>query len=213
MPSHIFRNEIPSDQEMEGCVVCLHGRGTTGKDLMPIAEEIAIPSLRWIFPDAPLPFPDGFEGRMWYASPPDQDAGIRESRILLTELLNQLIVEDSIPSRQIVLMGFSQGAVMSLDVGIRFPIPLAGLVALSGFLYSPEAVPEEKSPASTGTPILLVHGIADPVVSVEGSRQALTTLRKEGYRVDLQEYPMGHEVIPEEILLIRNHLSQFLKIQ
>ncbi|MFQ5580875.1 MAG: alpha/beta hydrolase [Nitrospiria bacterium] len=211
MATRIFWNEVPASQAVEGCVVFLHGRGTTGKDLMPLADEIAFPSLRWIFPDAPFPFLEDFDGRMWFASPPEQHGGIIKSRILLSELLDHLIVENQIPSRKIVLMGFSQGAVMSLDVGIRFHLPLAGLIAMSGFLHSPETVPEEKSPASAEMPILLVHGMADPVVKVDGSRQALSTLRKEGYTVNLQEYPMGHQVIPEEIVLIRKHLSQFLE--
>lgn len=197
---------------MEGCVVFLHGRGTTGEDLMPLADEIALPSLRWIFPDAPLPFLEDFDGRMWFASPPDQQGGIIKSRSLLFELLNQLIEKEQTPPQQIVLMGFSQGAVMSLDVGLRFPKRLAGLVAMSGFLPSPETIPAEKSPASAEMPILLVHGTGDDVVNVDGSRQALDVFRKEGYTVDLQEYAMGHQVIPEEILLIRNHLTKLLNL-
>lgn len=180
---------------------------------MPLADEVALPSLRWIFPDAPFPFLEYFDGRMWFASPPDQHGGIRKSRAFLFELLNHLIEKEQTPSQEIVLMGFSQGAVMGLDVGLRFPLRLAGLVAMSGFLPSPETIAAEKSPESAQMPILLVHGTADAVVNVEGSRQALATLRKEGYTVDLQEYPMGHQVIPEEITLIRNHLTKFLKLQ
>jgi len=213
MSAHFLWNEIPPAQPMEGCVVFLHGRGTIGKDLMPLADEFSLPSPRWIFPDAPLPFLEDFDGRMWFASPPDQHSGIRKSRMLLFDLLNHLIEKGQISARKIVLMGFSQGAVVSLDVGLRFPKLLAGLVAMSGFLSSPEAIPTEKSPASAKMPILLVHGSADAVVNVNGSRQALDTLRKEGYTVDLKEYPMGHQVISEEITLIRNHLIKFLQLQ
>ncbi|MFQ5780126.1 MAG: alpha/beta hydrolase [Nitrospiria bacterium] len=213
MRNSLHWNEIQSSRPIQGCVVFLHGRGTTGKDLMPLAEEITIPSLRWVFPDAPFPFPEDFGGRMWFAPPSDREEGLGESRLLLFDLLDHLIERDHVPAEQIVLMGFSQGAVMCLDVGLRFPKRLAALMALSGFLPSPEILPAEKSPASTGMPILLVHGTMDEVVRVDGSRQAYATLLKEGYAVRLQEYPMGHQVIPEEIAFIRHHLVRFLHIR
>lgn len=193
-------------------MITLHGRGTTGEDLIPLADEIALPGIRWIFPDAPFPFPDDFGGRMWYTSPPQGQSGILESRRLLFDLLDTLMTREGIPSDRIALIGFSQGAVMSLDVGLRYPQPLAAMIALSGYLASPEKLTAEKSPASIKTPILLVHGTMDEVVPVDGSRKAHTVLVKEGYQPRLEEYPMGHQVIPEEIQLIGDFLKTQLRI-
>lgn len=116
-------------------MITLHGRGTTGEDLMPLADEIALPGIHWIFPDAPSLF-RRLRGRMWYSSPPQGQSGILESRRLLFDLLDQLITREGIPSDRIALTGFSQGAVMSLDVGLRYPQPLAAIIALSGYLAS-----------------------------------------------------------------------------
>lgn len=210
MPNRLQWNEVKASGPLQGCVVTLHGRGTTGSDLMPLADEIALPGLRWIFPDAPFPFPGDFGGQMWYASPPMTGGGILESRRLLFELLDDLTLKEKIPSERTVLMGFSQGAVMSLDVGLRYANRLAAIIALSGYLASPERLAAEKSPASQETPILIIHGTMDEVLPVEGSRRAHAALSQEGFRSSFKEYPMGHQVIPEEMGFIRDYLLKTL---
>lgn len=212
MAERLEWREKPSSGPLKGCLVVLHGRGTTGEDLMPLAEEIGLPGLRWIFPDAPFPFPDEFGGRMWYGSPPERQTGIVQSRRMLFDLLNRLIKQEGISSDRIVLAGFSQGAVISLDVGLRFPERLAGLIAMSGYLAAPETLSAEKSSAGKGMPILLLHGTIDEVVPAEGSRAALPILLKEGFQARLQEYPIGHQVIPEEIDFIRAFLKNLLSL-
>ena len=99
---------------------------------------------------------------------------------------------------------------MALDVGLRYPKKIGALIALSGFLAAPDKLHQEKSRASKSVPILLVHGTGDGVVSVEGSREARTLLLEEGYDVTLKEYAMAHQIIPEEITLIREHLKSHL---
>ncbi|MDC4225734.1 MAG: dienelactone hydrolase family protein [Candidatus Manganitrophus sp.] len=191
MPNRLEQRERAPSGRVEGCVITLHGRGTTGEDLMPLADEIALPGMHWIFPDAPFPFPDDFGGRMWYSSPPQGQSGILESRRLLFDLLDRLITREGIPSDRIALTGFSQGAVMSLDVGLRYPQPLAAIIALSGYLASPETLAAEKSPASIKTPILLVHGTMDEVVPVDGSRKAHAVLVREGISGSIEEVSDG----------------------
>ncbi len=173
---------------------------------MPLADEINLPQLRWIFPDAPFPFPDLLGGKMWFGSSAGNSSGIITSRELLLDLLDNLIGDDHLIPNKIALLGFSQGAVMGLDVGVRYPSRLGTLVALSGFLAQPEKLSKEKSPASGNMPILLAHGTEDEIVNVEGSRHAQNKLLKAGYSAELQEYPMGHQIITEEIKLIRDHL-------
>ncbi len=199
----------PSDHP-KGCVITLHGRGTSGQDLIPISEAVDLPDLYWVFPDAPFPFPDLLGGMMWYGSTTGKYSDIQTSRKLLFDLLDHVIKKNHIPSESIALLGFSQGAVMSLDVGLRYPHKIGALIALSGFLAAPEKLKEEKSPASKNVPILLAHGTMDEVVSVKGSREAQNILISEGYSAELKEYPMGHQIIPEEITLIRDHLKTHL---
>ncbi|VAX29147.1 hypothetical protein MNBD_NITROSPIRAE01-1248 [hydrothermal vent metagenome] len=199
----------PTDSE-KGCVITLHGRGTSGEDLMPLANDIDLPNLRWIFPDAPFPFPDLLGGLMWYGSRTGNSNGILSSRKLLFDLLDHLIDEEGVPPEDIALLGFSQGAVMALDVALRYSKRVGALIAMSGFLATPEKLNKEKSLESLSVPILLAHGVEDEVVSVDGSREALKTLMDEGYTVALQEYDMGHQIVPEEIVHIREHLQSHL---
>lgn len=201
-----WKEILPTDTE-KGCVITLHGRGTTGADLMPLADDIDLPNLRWIFPDAPFPFPDLLGGFMWYGSRTGNSNGILNSRKLLFDLLDHLIDEDGVSPENIALLGFSQGAVMSLDVGLRYPKKIGALIAMSGFLATPEKLNREKSPESLSVPILLAHGREDEVVSIDGSHEAQKTLMEEGYAVTLQEYEMGHQIVPEEIAHIREHLQ------
>jgi phospholipase/carboxylesterase len=211
MPDRLDWDELAPSGPMEGCVVVLHGRGVTGEDLVPLASEIGLNRVRWIFPDAPFPFPNG-SGRMWYGFSPDTEEGIRASRRLLFDLLDHLIENEKVPAEKLVLIGFSQGAVMSLDAGLRYPKKLAMIIALSGYLSLPERLSAEKSPGSLQLPIVLIHGTEDGVVPVEGSRKAEAALLKEGYPVRLYEYPMGHEVIPQEMQRIRDELKQVLSL-
>jgi len=201
------RVDLPSMvQPALGCVVTLHGRGVTGEDLVPLAQELRLPSLRFVFPNAPFGFMEFSNGRAWYESPPRAHEGLIESRQLLFRLLEELEREGVNPGR-IVLMGFSQGAVMSLDAGIRYPKRLAGVIALSGYLYSADSLGTEKSAASHGLPILIAHGIYDDVLPLAGARQAGKVLQAHGFQTRLLEYPMGHQVVPDELEEVRSFLK------
>lgn len=205
-PRGLERIDLPPRGEAAvGCLITLHGRGVTGEDLVPIARELDLPRLRYIFPHAPLPFPSTWGGRAWYELPPDDAEGIHQSCRLLTALIEELVADGWAPER-IALAGFSQGAVMSLDVGLRYPKRMAGVLALSGYLHAPERLRAERSPEAIGTPILLCHGTEDPLLPIDGSRQAARLLTAEGFSVTLKEYPMGHEVIPEEIAEVKRFL-------
>ena len=193
-----------------GCVIVLHGRGTTGSDLIPVAEAADLPGVRWVFPDAPFPFPGVWGGRMWFGPLSGDAEGIAESRRLLFDLIAAVRRDRSLAPGRIGLFGFSQGAVMALDVVTRLPERLGAVVAFSGFLAHAEALRPAPSPESSKTPILLAHGTEDEIVSVDGSRRAREALAEAGYPVSLREFPIGHEIVPEEIALLRSHFSKHL---
>jgi phospholipase/carboxylesterase len=195
-----------------GCIIVLHGRGVTGQDLASLAGEISLDGIRWIFPDGPMEMPGSWGGRAWYEIPPDPPRGIFQSRKLLFGLIEWLESE-SIPSRRIALMGFSQGAVMSLDVGLRYPKRIAGIVAMSGYLALPDTLRSEKSPTAAGLPILMTHGKNDDVLPVDGARKAQAILRAEGASVRLSEYLMGHQVIPEVLGEVENFLVKIFETE
>jgi phospholipase/carboxylesterase len=142
--------------------------------------------------------------------PKENGRGISISRERLLQLLEE-IENSGIPSNQILLGGFSQGAVMSLEAGLRFKKKLCGIIALSGYLHAPERLSGEKSLCNAKTPILICHGEEDDVLPLEGSREAARFLEGEGYPVSLHEYPIGHQVIPEELGVVRQFVLTSLQ--
>jgi phospholipase/carboxylesterase len=195
-----------------GCIVALHGRGVTGEDLAPLADEIGLDGIQWIFPDGPMELPGPWGGRAWYEIPPDLPQGILQSRKLLFDLIDRL-ERGKVPSGRIALMGFSQGAVLSIDVGVRYPRRIAGVAAMSGYLAFPETLAAEKSPAAAGLPILMTHGKNDDVLPVDWAREAQAVLRTEGFSVRLHEYLMGHQVIPEALSEVKKFLNRIFEME
>lgn len=193
-----------------GCFVFIHGLGVNGKDLMPLAAQLNLPQTKFVFPNGPFSVEYSYEGRAWYELPRETGNGIRVSRRGITELL-QKIELSGIPSNQIILGGFSQGAVISLEAGLRYPNKICGIISLSGYLHAPERLSTEKSLANLGIPVLVCHGEEDDVLSIEGSREAARILEKEGYHISYHEYSMGHQVIGEELYVMRQFILTSLQ--
>ncbi|HSG06387.1 MAG TPA: hypothetical protein VLB09_08310, partial [Nitrospiria bacterium] len=145
-------------------------------------------------------------GRAWFDSSSPDHEGLRGSRKKIFGLLEE-VEKDGIPADRIILGGFSQGAVASLDAGLRYPRRIGGIIGMSGFLAWPDLLKDEMSPAAAGLPILLTHGKNDEVLPVDGAREAQAALRTLGFDVCLREYLMAHEVVPE----VLDEIKKFLK--
>jgi phospholipase/carboxylesterase len=129
-----------------GTVIWLHGLGASGDDFAPVVPHMQLPDVRFIFPHAPVRPITIFEGdavRAWYDITTLGESPDRETMadvIVSAELINRLIereMERGIPSKNIVLMGFSQGAAMALHVGHRFHKPLMAVLVFSGYILKP----------------------------------------------------------------------------
>lgn len=134
-------------------------------------------------------------GWAWYDVPPDVLPGITRSASLLADLLDEITGRDPVRAARTILGGFSQGAVMTLDVGLNYRPRLAGLVAMSGYLFD-----EARSFAYTDDappPVCLVHGAFDDVVAVTRGRDARRALKNHGITPEYEEFPMGHEISNE----------------
>jgi phospholipase/carboxylesterase len=195
-------------------VVLLHGFGASADDLLPLADEIAqdgAPSIRYAFPEAPLEI-SGVYGaaRAWWmlelaqledelrrSAPRDRRGevpdGLPEARAQVLRLLDQLDARFPMPHAELVLGGFSQGAMLALDVALHLPRPPAGLLLLSGTLIN-EAQWQPRLASLRGVPILQSHGRADnllPYAAAEGLRDRL---RAAGAAVEWHSFVGGHEI-------------------
>lgn len=189
---------IPSSSpDATALFVGLHGWGANAKDLASLAEFMDLSDYELLFPDGPLPHPQGFGGRMWYGFPlgyafdanlGDQD-DLNQSRQLLKDWLLSLEATTGIPLSRTLLAGFSQGGAMALDIGTQ--LPLAGLMILSGYLHAPLQNVQPSLP-----PILVVHGRQDPVVPLSAAQRSRDALEALGAPVTYHEFNMGHEIQP-----------------
>ena len=191
-------------------VIWLHGLGADGHDFEPIVPELGLPrghGIKFIFPHAPerpVTINGGMVMRAWYdVAAPDltqreDEAGLQDSADHVRGFIAAEL-ERGIPSRRIVLAGFSQGGAIALFAGLRFAEPLAGILALSSYLPVPSRLAHEASTSNKDTPILMAHGLLDPIIPVHQGEISAGLLRQQTYAVEWKTYPMPHSVCPAEI--------------
>jgi phospholipase/carboxylesterase len=199
-----------------GSVIWLHGLGADGHDFADIVPQLHLPEnlpIRFIFPHAPIrPITINANMRMraWYDIysledlTQEDEAGILQTEKSINELIRAEI-DNGIPSNRIILAGFSQGGAMALFAGLRYPQPLAGILALSTYL------PLANQPLQTANrniPIFMAHGRFDPVLPMSLGQQTYMLLKKLNYPIEWHEYPMEHQVCAEEIAAISQWLRQ-----
>ena len=204
----------------QASVIWMHGLGADGNDFASLPLQLGISpdlAVRYVFPHAPfipVTLNMGMRMRAWYdivdlGARGQDEAGIRRSAASIEDLIARQ-VDRGVPSSRIVLAGFSQGAAMALFTGVRHAAPLAGILALSGYLPLHEALAAEATEANHQVEILQVHGQHDDVVPYRIGHASATWLRAAGYHVDWREYPMAHQVCPEEVQEIGRWLTRVL---
>jgi phospholipase/carboxylesterase len=163
----------------------------------------------------PVTVNGGYVMPAWYdiigRGPMDQEdaTGIHRSASAITQLIEREAGR-GIAYDKIVLAGFSQGCAMALQIGLRFPHKLAGIMALSGYLPLAASLNTEKHSANQNTPIFMAHGMYDTVVIPERAEASYDLLEKMGYPVTWNEYPMEHSVNREELMDISRFLQSVL---
>jgi phospholipase/carboxylesterase len=210
--------EIETGRWPTASVLWLHGLGADGHDFVPIVPALGLPAepaVRFVFPHAPyrpVTLNGGYVMRAWYDIGPGTN-GFTQNRTHLDEAeaaLRALVAREAgrgIDTRRIVLGGFSQGATVALQTGLRFGQPLAGLLILSVAAAHAAELAAGVHPANAATPLFLAHGSADPLVPFALGCAAHAALAAAGLTVEWHSYPMGHSVCPEEIRDIGRWLS------
>jgi phospholipase/carboxylesterase len=213
--------EIETGSQPVASIIWLHGLGADGHDFEPIVPELDLPespAIRFVFPHAPyrpVTVNSGQVMRAWYDIAMDgrgfhqDETQIRDSEQTLRRLIAQER-DRGIDSRRIVLAGFSQGAAMALHTGLRYPAPLAGIMALSMPIPLPERIASELHSANAHVPVFLAHGTQDQVVPYPMGEYGHRLLEQLGLPIEWHSYPMDHTVIQEEVADIRAWLGRIL---
>jgi phospholipase/carboxylesterase len=215
---------LDSATPADAAVIWLHGLGADGFDFVPIVEELRLPAamaVRFIFPHArprPVTINNGFVMRAWYditglgADRKEDDAGIRQSAEVVRGYISQENAR-GIASERIVIAGFSQGGAIALQAALRHPQRLGGVMALSTYLPLRDTLAAEGTAANKDVPILMCHGVRDPMLPVTLGSASRDLLQSLGYQVEWKTYPMEHSVCMEEVLDISKWLQARLEKQ
>lgn len=178
----------PKSGVTRSVVVFLHGYGANGADLLGLADPLAdhLPDTLFIAPDAPENCAGSPMGYQWFPIPwidgsseEEAERGMIQAAEDLNAFLDAVLVDEDLLPEQMVLFGFSQGTMMSLHVAPRREDEIAGIVAFSGRLMSPDLLKDE---AISKPAILLVHGDQDDVVPVQSLPEAAEALDEAGFK-------------------------------
>ena len=200
-----------SGAQITASVILMHGLGADGHDFAPIVSKLNLPHIRFILPHAPeMPVTrnGGYIMPAWYdlyghpnnqtGYPIEDEAGIQVSQHYIHSLIAHEVAR-GISTKRIMLAGFSQGGAIALYTALRFPQPLAGVLALSTYLPLKSKLAVEANVANAHCPIFMAHGVADDIISLDMCKNSRSVLLDNHYPVDWHEYAMAHSVCLEEI--------------
>ncbi len=200
----MLHNElVPArDKNSRRLMVMLHGLGDSIEGYRWLPEAMDLPWLNYLLVNAP---DDYYGGYAWFDLN-DLPPGVQRSRKLLFELLDDLCAR-GYPAEQMTLGGFSQGCLMAIDVGLRHPQRLAGIVGISGWVNEPEKLLRELPPVARQQRLLMTHGTGDPLVPIAGVRAQIPLLKAAGINVEWREFNKPHTMIEEEITVVRDFVK------
>lgn len=187
-----------SGERPTGLVVLVHGYGSNGDDLISLAAMIqpALPTVAFVAPNAPQQIPRMADARQWWPiesfSAGERAMGAAAAAPGLDAFLTRELEATGLADDRLLLVGFSQGTMMALHVGLRRVTALAGIVGISGMLVAPEKLEFE---IASRPPVLLIHGTADEVVPFRSLDLASTALAAVGVPVETHvSTGVGHTV-------------------
>jgi phospholipase/carboxylesterase len=165
----------PRSSKAKRLVVFLHGYGADGNDLIDIGQawQQSLPDTAFVSPHAPEPCGQAPVGRQWFEltfrDPGERWTGVNKAAPVLNAFLDEELARYQLPPSALALVGFSQGTMMSLHVGLRRPVPVAAIVGYSGMLVLPNDGPAAavKADITSRPPVLLIHGDRDDLIPAQ----------------------------------------------
>jgi len=180
-------------------MILVHGRGASAADILTIAEEVMFPGVAYLAPQA--------ANSAWYPNPftapvESNEPYLSSALEVLASLLSR--VETSVPAARVVLLGFSQGACLTLEFAARHARRYGGVIGLSGGLIGPDGTPRDYPGDFERTPAFLGCSDVDPYIGKDRVIEAGQVFERMGADVTVRLYPgMGHTVSADEIGKVR----------
>jgi phospholipase/carboxylesterase len=203
MAMQLYSQLIPAQEKgSRRLLIMLHGLGDSLEGYRWIPETLNLPWLNYLLVNAPDEYYGGYS---WYDFAGDIMPGVQRSRQLLFALLDDQRAQGFATS-DTILGGFSQGCLMSLEVGVRYPHRFAGILGISGYVCEPEKLVAELSPVALQQRILLTHGTVDSMIPFTRVKQQVELLRSAGLKIEWHEILKGHTITEAELGLIRSFI-------
>ena len=212
-----FGRKPAASGRAKSLVVFLHGYGANGADLLDIGDALAphLPDTAFVAPDAAERVPGAPSGYQWFAIPrfdgsseAQAAAGLQRSAKDVSAFLDQRLAHEGLGPEALALVGFSQGAMLSLEVAPRRAVAPAAVIAIAGRLIRPELLAGD---TMVRPPVLIVHGDQDQVVAFDEMALAANALAAAGF--DTYGHVMrgtGHGISPDGLSATLEFLRQFL---
>lgn len=212
MNLHYLIQEPKVKHDKNSLLLLLHGYGSNEEDLFSFASEL--PNDSYVI-SVRAPYDLQPYGHAWYAIHFDADENkfsdnvqAKQSVELIAGFIDEIVKQYPIDAKNVTLIGFSQGAILSYATALTYPEKVAKVVALSGY-FNREIMPEViDTNAISHLKFFVSHGSVDQVIPVDWARKAKPALENLGLEVEYQEYPVGHGVAPQNFFDFKNWLQQ-----
>lgn len=203
---------IPApERDSKRLMIVLHGLGDSMAGYTWVPQAMQLPWMNYLLVNAPDEYYGGFS---WYeilmtgAASSDHshsEPTVRRSVKLLSGLLDAQR-DLGFPSHETVLFGFSQGCLMTLETGLRYPHRLGALIGVSGYVLDPARLLQEAAPVAKQQRVLVTHGLQDELIPCLAVKEQMVQLRAGGIPIEWHEYNKPHTILEEEARMIREYL-------
>ena len=206
MQQQVLRAGPPLDSA-QAAMILVHGRGASAHDILFTTQPLENPEFAYLAPEAP--------GGAWYPQPftaplEANEPWLSQSLATIAGLVAE--VERHLPAGRLMILGFSQGASLTLEFAARNPRRYGAIVGWSGGLIGADGAQAERRGSLAGTPFFLGCSDVDPYIPATRVLESARVLQSMGAEVDAQIYPgMGHEVNADEIHRVRELMARVLR--
>ncbi len=193
-----------AEKDSKYLMVVMHGLGDSMEGYQWLPSALGFPWLNYLMVNAPDHY---FGGYSWYDINGDSVPGIERSRKLVFELLDQHRAA-GFPTEKTFLFGFSQGCLMTLETGCKYPHLLAGCVGISGYVLNASDLVKGFSPVAKKQHFLVSHGTYDPLLPFPDVKEQMAFLKKEGLNIEWHEFAKEHTIAGEpELHVVRQFIQ------
>jgi len=202
----IVINKYQKSESPEIAIIGLHGWLGDEHSFMPVAKSVGLENAKWFMPRAPYKTDLG-KGFTWFSG--TDDSGWKyEKTIELMETLTENVFNDGFPPEKLFVIGFSMGAGLAIEVGVRMSIPIGGIIPIAGMVKFPDEIRKEATAESRKTPFLILHGKRDTIVPIKSSVDMVDLLKELNYCAGMEVYDAEHQIPIEAVKLIRSFIKK-----